>query len=244
MAFPTLRLNPALDTARYAAAYARDRFVQITDFFEPEAAEAIEQVLREQMSWQLVFAIPGQGVIQLTQQDIQAMGRAGLEARLKEVIALATRNIGFCYSGYPMIESAVSGRDPGHPIHQVTRFLNSPAFLEFGETVIGHRGLTKVDAQATLFTKGNFLTRHIDEGARKERRAAYTIGFSRNWQTDWGGLLMFIDQQTTEVTSGHLPRFNVLTLFDGLRVHSVSAISPFAGDGRYSIVGWLRDDPR
>ena len=244
MTFPTLRLNPALDTTRFAADYARDRYVQIMDFFEPEAAEAIEQVLRRQMAWQLIFAVPGKGVVQLTQHDLQDIGRAGIEARLKEVMTLATRNIGFCYSGYPMIEAAMRGLDPGHPIHQVTHFLNSPAFLEFGGAVIGYRGLTKVDAQATLFTKGNFLTRHIDEGARNERRAAYTLGFSRNWQTDWGGLLLFIDRQTTEVTSGHLPRFNVLTLFDGLRVHSVSAVSPFAGDGRYSIVGWLRDDPR
>ncbi|MFN7169228.1 MAG: 2OG-Fe(II) oxygenase [Pannonibacter sp.] len=244
MTFPTLSLNPALDVRSLAAAYARDRFVQVPDFFEPEAAEAINSVLRNQMSWRLVFAIPGQGTVQLTQAELQSMGRPAVEARLKEVMTLATRNIGYCYSGYPMIEAFVKGIDPGHPIHEVTRFLNSPAFLEFGEAVIGHKGLTKVDAQATLFTKGNFLTRHIDEGARRERRAAYTLGFSQNWQTDWGGLLMFIDQVTTEVTSGHLPRFNTLTIFDGLRVHSVSVVSQFAGDGRYSIVGWLRDDPR
>jgi SM-20-related protein len=243
MAFPPLRLNPKLDPTVFARAYARDRFVQITDFFEPDAAEAIDKVLRANMAWRLTFAVPGRGTVQLTQADMQAMGRAAIETQLKEVMALATRNIGYCYSGYPMIEAAARGIDAGHPIHDVTRFLNSQEFLAFGEAVIGYRGLTKVDAQATLFTKGNFLTRHIDEGARNERRAAYTLGFSRQWQTDWGGLLMFIDQQTTEVISGHLPRFNVLTLFDGLRVHSVSVVSQFAGDGRYSIVGWLRDDP-
>src|SRR3990167_563140 len=174
MNFPPLRLNPALDPQRFAAAYARDRFIQIPDFFEPEAAEAIEDVLRRHMAWRLVFAVPGRGVVQLAQADLTAMGRAGIEAQLKEVMTLATRNIGYCYSGYPMIEAAVQGLDPSHPIHNVTHFLNSPAFLEFGEAVIGYQGLTKVDAQAPLSTKGTFLTRHIDEGARKERRAAYT----------------------------------------------------------------------
>ncbi|MEL6245955.1 MAG: 2OG-Fe(II) oxygenase family protein, partial [Pseudomonadota bacterium] len=60
---------------------------------------------------------------------------------------------------------------------------------------------------------------------------------------DWGGLLMLIDKQTTDVRSAYIPRFNTLTLFDGMAVHSVSPVSAFAGDGRYSIVGWLRNDP-
>jgi SM-20-related protein len=44
------------------------------------------------------------------------------------------------------------------------------------------------------------------------------------------------------VTNAWIPRWNTLTLFDGRRVHAVSPVSAFAGDGRYSIVGWLRDD--
>lgn len=76
--------------------------------------------------------------------------------------------------------------DPHHPIHHVTSLLNSPAFIAMAREIIGCPSVTKIDAQASNYQPGNFLTRHIDES---ERRAAYTIGFSRKWEPDWGGLL-------------------------------------------------------
>ncbi|MGC6500780.1 MAG: 2OG-Fe(II) oxygenase family protein [Henriciella sp.] len=54
--------------------------------------------------------------------------------------------------------------------------------------------------------------------------------------------MQFIDPHTTDVTGGWIPRWNTLNLFDGRQVHSVSPVSAFAGDGRYSVVGWLRND--
>jgi len=242
MSLPRLRINPALSAGNAAQIYARDKLVQIGDFFEPDTAIAIAEMLRDEIPWRLVYTTPEEGVVQLATGDIQAMGQDAFRERMGRVMELATKNHGYCYNTYPMIEAALQGMDPGHPIHELTNFLNSREFLDFGAAVIGHPSITKADAQATLYARGSFLTRHVDEGMNKERRAAYTIGFSQNWQTDWGGLLMFLDPGTTDVTSAWLPRFNTLSLFDGMRVHSVSPVSAFAGDGRYSLTGWLRDD--
>ena len=55
-------------------------------------------------------------------------------------------------------------------------------------------------------------------------------------------LLAFIDEKM-DVSRALIPRFNMLTVFDGLRVHSVSAVADFAPAPRLSIVGWFRDDP-
>lgn len=242
MSLPPLRLNPALDAGSCAAAYAEHSFVQIPEMFEAETAGALEAMLRRDVPWRLVYQTPEDGVVQLSQAQIQEIGQAGMAARMQKVMQLAARNYGYCYNTYPMIEAVTTGADPGHPIHKLTAFLNGREFLDFGAAVIGHDAITKADAQATLYSRGSFLTRHVDEGAQKERRAAYTISFCRNWQTDWGGLLMFLDKATTDVTSALVPRFNTLTIFDGLRVHAVSPVSAFAGDGRYSIAGWLRDD--
>ena len=53
---------------------------------------------------------------------------------------------------------------------------------------------------------------------------------------------MLLDENK-DIERAFLPRFNVLSIFDGRRIHSVSPVSPFAGGGRFQITGWLRDDP-
>lgn len=237
-----IRLNPALDLEQIRASYAANRFVQIPNVFANETAQQIEQILRQETPWRLIFADPGKGVAQLSQSDIEAMAPGEFQNRMQLVMQAATQNIGFCYSGYQMNHALQDGADPHLRLHNITRYLNSRAFLALGEAILSETGLTKVDAQATFFNRGHFLTRHIDEGGAQQLRAAYTLGFSPGWQTDWGGQLQFIDRETTDVTSAWIPRWNTLTVFDGRLVHSVSPVSNFAGDGRYSIVGWFRND--
>lgn len=235
-----LRLNPAIDPAPYARAYAESKVVQIADLFEEEIAAALEKVLMA-LPWRLVCQNEFRETILLTQAELAAMSpeaRRKLEDGIRERAAV---NFGGTYYAYPMIEAAQKGWDPGHPIHALTLFLNSPEFREFAQVLIGHPSLTKIDAHASNYQRGHYLTRHIDDGARFERRAAYTIGFSRNWQPDWGGLLVFLDDKR-DVERGLLPRFNTLTVFDGLKLHSVTSVSTFAPQPRLSIAGWFRDD--
>jgi SM-20-related protein len=236
-----LRLNPALDPAPHARIYAEQKWVQIPNLFEEEIADALERALLG-LPWRLVCQNEFCENVLLTQEQLRAMSpeaRKQLETAIRE---RAARNVGFTYYTYPMIEAAQKRWDPGHPIHALTAFLNSPDFKDFAGALVGHPNITKVDAHASNYQRGHFLTRHIDDGARKERRAAYTIGFSRDWQSDWGGLLLFLDENG-DIQRGLKPRFNVLTVFDGLKLHSVSAVSSFAPAGRLSVAGWFRDDP-
>lgn len=241
-----LRLNPALDPAHWAELYAQNQLVQIPDVFEPELAEQISAILRDTLNWRLVFPEPtpdgtGEIVVQLSQQDVERMGRQAIGAQIGAVMQRAQKNYGYLYDAYPMIQAYTSHWDPGHPVHRITEFLNSPEFLDFGRTITGAPLITKADAQATRYARGHFLTRHVDEGHDQERVAAYTLGFTRNWQTDWGGLLMLVEDGL-DVSRAFLPRFNMLSIFDGRRMHAVSPVAPFAGDGRFQITGWFRND--
>ncbi|MEQ8433914.1 MAG: 2OG-Fe(II) oxygenase family protein [Oceanicaulis sp.] len=247
MAEINLHLNPALKAEDYAQIYARDGLVRVENVLPEPAAQAIADVLARSTPWRLVFPEPDpagghEKIVTLTRADMQALGPAGLQQRLGPVMERARDNYGFLYFAYPMISAYMKGEDPGHPLHRLTEFLNSTEFLEFGRKVIGADKITKADAQATFYNRGHFLTRHTDEGHDRERRAAYTFGFTPKWEPDWGGLLMFLDD-SLEVSRGLLPRFNMLSLFDGTRVHTVSPVSPFAGGPRLQITGWLRDDP-
>lgn len=234
------RINRKLDLAAYAKTYAEHGIVQIQNLFDDDTADHIESVLLS-LPWRLVCQDDSKRNIILLPEQLRAMPaeeRAALEAGIRR---RAAENFGYAYLTYPMIQAAMSRWDPGHPIHEITMLLNSPAFVSMAREIISCPGVVKLDAQASIYRPGNFLTRHVDDGQKLERRAAYTIGFTRKWEPDWGGLLMFVDDNK-DISRAYLPRFNTLTVFDGLRLHSVSAISAFAPVPRLSIVGWFRDD--
>jgi Rps23 Pro-64 3,4-dihydroxylase Tpa1-like proline 4-hydroxylase len=238
---PTLRLNPDLDPAAFAAAYARDGLVQIENILPADVAEHLSQVLTTRMNWHLVFSTGSQPVV-MNPNRYAALSNQERQDLYRSLYAAARGNVGFIYSAWPMIQAYLEKWEPDHPLHQVTEFLQTPEVREFGRTVIGAARITKVDAQATLYAPGHFLTRHKDAGERLERRCAYTLGFASAWEPDYGGLLAFLDDDLN-ISRALTPRFNVLTLFDGLKTHSVTSVAAFAPVGRYSITGWLRDDP-
>ena len=99
----------------------------------------------------------------------------------------------------------------------------------------GAADIAFADAQATAYAPGDFLTAHDDNVAGKARRAAYVLGLTPGWRTDWGGLLLFHRDSTAWV-----PRFNTLNLFGVPQPHSVSQVASFAGNRRYAVTGWLR----
>jgi SM-20-related protein len=235
-----LCINRSLGIADYAKRYAEEGLVQIPNVFDDDTAAFIERTLAS-LPWRMVCQNDSKRTVVLTREQLQAMGaeeRQALEAGIRQ---RAAENFGYAYFTYPMIQAGFGGWDRGHPIHAITLFLNSPEFLSLARQITGCDSIVKIDAQASNYRPGHFLTRHIDDGDKKERRAAYTLGFTRKWEPDWGGLLMFLDDKK-DISRAYLPRFNTLTVFDGLRVHSVSAISAFAPVPRLSVVGWFRDD--
>lgn len=235
-----LRLNPALDPEPYARVYAQRKFVQIPDVFEPHVADEIEKWLLS-LPWRLLLQDENKQNMLLTSRELAEMApekRQAIESRMR---ARAASTFGYTYCAYPLGQSFQEKWDPGHPIHNVFPFLNEPSFLNFARTVSGCASIARVDGHATNFMRGHYLIRHVDPGDRRERRAAFTFGFSRDWQPDWGGLLLFFDQNLN-IREGFLPRFNVLTIFDGAAMqHNVTAIAAFAPRPRLSFAGWFMD---
>jgi SM-20-related protein len=214
--------------------------VQVPDLFEPTVADTIATVLETAMAWELIYSDSSGKGEALARAQIDALGPAELAKRLQAVMGRAREGFAYCYFRYPMIGAYLAGRDPGHPIHGVAEFINSDEFLAFGRAVTGEHGVTKADAQATLYRPSHFLNLHDDTG-EGERRAAYTLGFTRRWRADWGGQLLFHDD-AGDIVRGFRPRFNVLTLFKAPQWHSVAPVAAFAGAPRLSVSGWLRDD--
>ncbi|WP_269716276.1 2OG-Fe(II) oxygenase family protein [Caulobacter sp. NIBR2454] len=236
-----LRLNPALDWRPFAETYAREGVVQIPNVLTPDAAEAVAQILERATPWRLALSDARGAEEVLDQPTLARMPRETLAAKVQETVQRATENFAYVYLCYPMISGLLEGKEPDLPIHAVTEWLNSRELLDFGQNVIGRTDITKADAQASFYRAGDFLSLHDDTG-QGERRAAYTLGFTRRWRPDWGGQLLFHDGEG-QIERGFTPGFNVLTLFNVPRAHSVAPVAAYAGAPRHSIVGWLRNDP-
>jgi Rps23 Pro-64 3,4-dihydroxylase Tpa1-like proline 4-hydroxylase len=230
-------LNRDLNASALAAEFARRRRIQIQNVLEAPAAEQIADVLRTKTKWMLAFNRGPQSVT-MSQEEIAGLGRAGVAGLMQECLKNAETGFQYVYSSYPIVDAIVNRRDLGHPLHGVLEAINAPAFRQFIERVTGVSGLIKADGQATLYSRGNFLTFHNDFDDRNKRRIAYVLGFTRKWRSDWGGLLEFYDAHGN-VDLGLVPRFNVLSLFAVPANHAVTYVTPFASEGRYSITGWF-----
>lgn len=181
-----ISLNSKLDLANIARTYAARGIVQIPNVLEEGAASYLHQLLQGSFPWRYLYTNENDEPLHYTKEQLQARGQHAYRKDIEGVLERARENRGFYYQAYPMIEGYLKGWDAGHPIHRVTEFINSPAFLTLGRTVTGLSGITKADAHATAYGRGHFLTRHLDIGEDNERRAAYVLGMTQDWQPDWG----------------------------------------------------------
>ena len=124
-------------------------------------------------------------------------------------------------------------------LHKFYEWLDSEEFLGFARSVTGFGDIGFVDAQATRFSPGHFLSAHDDSAEGKNRCAAYVFNFTEEWVPDWGGYLQLLDDDG-HVRCGLRPRFNVLNIIAVPQLHNVGFVAPFAGAVRLSVTGWLR----
>jgi Rps23 Pro-64 3,4-dihydroxylase Tpa1-like proline 4-hydroxylase len=151
------------------------------------------------------------------------------------------RDYAFVYARYPLLEAYKEGWREHEALEFLIEHINSESLLDLIRSVTGISGLVKADAQATLFGPNHFLAVHDDTDAAEGWRVAYVMNFcAEDWRPDWGGYLLFYDEDG-DVVAGYKPRFNALNLFRVPARHSVSYVPPFAPVARFAITGWFRD---
>jgi SM-20-related protein len=231
-------LNPELDTAALAAAFARAGRLQVHDILRPEAAERAHDCLAREVPWSFTYRLDGRNVLK-SPQELAAMGRDEKVRMGQAILEAAQREFAFGFMTYPMVRAYRAGDNPQLFLNRILEALASPEFIGFARAVTGDASIGHVDAQATRYTAGHFLTLHDDadyEG--QERRCAYVLNFSRGWRAEWGGLLQFLDEGGSVVDS-FVPHFNSISLFRVPTRHIVSYVAPYATAPRLSITGWF-----
>lgn len=229
-------LNPSLDRHALADKFAIDQRICIDNVLQVEVAERVRAICAEKLSFDYVYFLDG-AVRLATEQEMASSSQEQKAQISKALMQNATRGVGYLYCGRVMKENRASTGDTAF-LYDVFRYLNSPEMLQFVGDISGRHDLQRADAQYTRFSAGQYLTRHRDDIEGTTRKLAYVFGFTRKWHPDWGGLLQFYEDDGTP-RDAWMPAFNRLSLFDIRHVHSVTYVTPFAGEARLSLTGWF-----
>ena len=240
---PLFVLNPALDRAALAAAFAADGRVQIRDVLTPESALAVADLLANHTPWGISWQAGTDGPHKLRHDAASALGAAEWQAIYAKLgAAQAARQFSFIYTQYQAYDAHREGWSAGPRHDQIYTDINSPPILDLVREVTNLPQIIWADAQATLFGQQQFLSLHQDV-SDQGWLIAFVFSFATvDWRPDWGGYLNFYNDEG-DIELGLRPRFNALNMFRVPRHHNVSFVPGFAPAGRFAVTGWFRDQP-
>lgn len=232
------RFSQSLDTDAINQSFTENGYVHIPAVLPHENATRIHKVLLGHTQWNLVFN-ENDKHHDLSEQQLQAMQKQDLNRLQQAIFNQAQKGFQYSYHNYPIYDAVKQGVNPGHLLHDLYAWFNSEEFLTFARKATGFDDITFIDAQATRYSPGHFLTAHDDIYEGKNRRAAYIFNFTLNWRVDWGGYLQLHDD-VGNIRAGLAPTFNALNILAIPQPHNVSFVTPFAGGYRFAVSGWFR----
>ena len=233
-----MKLNSRLDITTLARDFRQYPKMHIRSILDDYDAKALYKEITAPQRWNFVFQVNGRHY----DLDPEGWRNMAVEDQLKtQQIVHAHASEGFTYIHYllPIYDRYHGGGDLTPGLKQFFEFLNGEEFLNFMRTLTGAHDIAYADAQLTRLGPGHFITIHNDDIEGKNRRAAYVLNMTPEWQEDWGGYLNFYDD-IGNIEAGFKPAFNALNVFTVPARHSVSVVAPFAQQSRYVISGWLR----
>jgi Rps23 Pro-64 3,4-dihydroxylase Tpa1-like proline 4-hydroxylase len=227
-------INPRLDREAIRVALARNGRVLIRDFFEPQVVEALAGAM-DAVDWRLLFR-DDTGDRKLLGEELRGLTPAARMDLAAGIHQLAEREFQFLFYSHSMVDTAKRGDTD--VLTRCVRWMADEEFMSVIRSLSGMDDINRVYAQATMYSRGNFLLLHNDEVTVERRRLAYVINLTRRWRPDWGGLLHFADDEGNVVDT-FFPHFNSLALFTVPQKHFVSYVAPYAQGDRFAITGWL-----
>lgn len=234
-----LRLDSGLQPQAYAPVFQRFGRLHVPGLLVEADAQELRRDLTEAPGWRRAIHLgPGQDY-DMPMAELEALPeheRLHLEAR---VHASATDAFRYMFDTIRISQDTLQGRVVPPPLAKVRDFLNGEAFLSFVRRLTGEPRIVYADCMATRYLHGHFLTAHDDEAPGRDRLFAYVLNLTLRWRADWGGMLLFLDEDD-HVAEGYMPAFNSLNIFKVPQRHAVSIVAPYAGEPRLAVTGWLR----
>ncbi len=225
-----IELHPDLAITAAHEQLVEQGFAQLTPFLSPNSAEQLAGELAGEKDWDL--AVTGRsGPLAISADDLKEMPAAQQAAIAENLRRQARAGFSFSYMRRDVVPSELTF------CAAWADWLAASESLELWQQLTGNAALKRADAHACLYRPGHFLRTHDDTYSGKERRYAYVMNLTREWEPDWGGLLHFVHDGASR--GALAPGFNSLNIFQVPQDHFVSQVASYARQGRYLITGWL-----
>ncbi|ATQ41633.1 hypothetical protein CSW64_03995 [Caulobacter mirabilis] len=207
-----------------------------------EDAIALHRAIVGAEGWRRTVHVEDGRDAELSIEEIEELGPEQRAAFEKGLHDMARDSFRYVFDSIRVSALAQFDQPVDPALVAIWRFMNSETFLGFVRELTGDDRPAYCDMMATRYLPGHFLTAHDDEAPGKNRLYAYVLNLTARWRADWGGILMFLDDED-HVAEGYVPAFNALNIFKVPQRHAVSLVAPFAGDQRISLTGWIRSAP-
>jgi SM-20-related protein len=226
-----------MDVEALRSSFARSGAVVISPFLPDEEAERLRMHLLGRADWRGRFRTPDGRLFEPSAEEMTDWG-PGKIAAIRSLVAprLHQKGFGYAHTRLRIIDPEGEQVEGPGVLADFGNFLKSETALELIRAITGEHQINFADSFAARYDPGDYTTSH-DDGIGT-RKAAYVFGLTKQWRSDWGGLLLF-HGENGQVESGLIPGFNILTLFAVPRMHSVSVVAPFATEPRFTVTGWF-----
>ena len=234
----SLRLNGTLQPEAYQPVFRAHRRLHIPDILQPASAAALHAKLETSADWTRSFHVEGGRDVDIRVDELEALSPQERAEFEQTQIGSSTDGVTYVFDSIRITAGLQDGRAGAADLRAVQAFVNGPEFLDFMIRLTGDDRIAFADVMATRYLRGHFATAHEDALPSQRRLYAYVLNLTPQWWADWGGVLMFHDQDG-HIAEGYVPRFNALNVFAVPQMHSVSMVSRLAQAPRHSITGWL-----
>lgn len=233
-----LEIDPQHDPSELHNKLVEKGRLQIRNFLTPQSADHLYELLTKNRRWYTTYN-HGDEHSESLAEDVARLAPQHRQQFFGRIYQGARTGFQFVFNQYAITTAIQNNEDPGHPLHAMQDNVNSPEFLGFMRTLTGRDDIDCSDSYVSQYLPGHFLTSHDDRHAHEKRIAAYTISLTKNWREDWGGHLVFFDDDGN-IEEGFKPAFNTLNIFFMPKMHAVQQVTHYAGAARTSFLGWLK----
>lgn len=229
--------NPELDVSALSKAWEAGGRIHIPNILAVETADRIEAALVAEQSWTRSVTMRS-GSFNVPLVNDQPQSEIHRKWLADAAVDGGDAEMQYVYDSRPLGSGAKLLGPRGDILDAFETWLNAPSQLAVLRALTGAEDVASIYCQASRFLPGQVLTEHTDQGGRDRRLFAHVFNFTRVWNADWGGLLVFHGSDG-HVERGFTPGFNSLNLFRTPQSHSVTQVSTFAQKPRLAISGWL-----